>query len=366
MIQFYNVIRKFNGMDIKAVVEVLIVFIVGALIGLVLAVVSNLFVEGVDFLSNIRGNFNLLEVTIGETSFNFAPVMFLVGAAAIVVIIRNLLKIQKWAGPADTVCGTSSTRAIRFKKRVWIHFSSLHFGMWWSFSRAVWSFSALRSYYRNMGERFMTSRFSHDVYLGCGVAAAISAGFNAPIAGVIFAHEAVLRHFSLRAIAPIIVASVTASALGTSLFPGASSFEVAFNIPALAKMVPALVILAPFFALVAILFMWSLRKAATLPASFAISPNVSPFVAAFICGSVGIWVPEILGLGLSAMNSMIAGQFTIELLVTVLILKIMMTSLCIGFGLFGGVFSPALFVGIAAGALEPTFCFAWFKRSFKS
>ena len=91
-------------MDIKkAVVEVLIVFIVGALIGSVLAVVSNLFVEGVDFLSNIRGNFNLLEVAIGETSFNFAPVMFLVGAAAIVVIIRNLLKIQKWAGPADAM-----------------------------------------------------------------------------------------------------------------------------------------------------------------------------------------------------------------------------------------------------------------------
>ena len=116
-------------------------------------------------------------------------------------------------------------------------------------------------------------------------------------------------------------------------------------------MVPALVVLAPMFALIAILFMWSLRKTASLPARLGISPNLSPFVAAFICGSVGIFVPEILGLGLSAMNSMIAGQFSIELLLTVLVLKIMMTSLCIGFRLFGGVFSPALFVGIAAGAL---------------
>ena len=353
MIQFRKLDWKFNGMDIKkAVVEVLIVFIVGALIGSVLAVVSNLFVEGVDFLSNIRGNFNLLEVAIGEATFNFAPVMFLVCAAAIVVIIRNLLKIQKWAGPADAMYAAHQVQEPLDLKRGFgstlAAFTSACGGA------SVGQYGPLVHFGATIGiwvKRFMTSRFSHDVYLGCGVAAAISAGFNAPIAGVIFAHEAVLRHFSLRAIAPIIVASVTASALGTSLFPGASSFEVAFNIPALAKMVPALVILAPFFALVAILFMWSLRKAATLPASFAISPNVSPFVAAFICGSVGIWVPEILGLGLSAMNSMIAGQFTIELLVTVLILKIMMTSLCIGFGLFGGVFSPALFVGIAAGAL---------------
>ena len=62
-------------------------------------------------------------------------------------------------------------------------------------------------------------------------------------------------------------------------------------------------------------------------------------------------MPQILGLGIDSMNDMIAGQFTIGLLITVLVAKILMTSLCIGFGLFGGVFSPALFVGVSAGAL---------------
>ena len=340
-------------MDIKkAVGEVLIVFIVGALIGSVLAIVSNLFVEGVDLLSNIRNNFELLEISTGDSSFNIAPVIFLLCAAAVVVAIRNVLNIEKWAGPADAMYAAHQVQEPLDIKRGFgstlAAFTSACGGA------SVGQYGPLVHFGATMGiwvKRFMTSRLTHDVYLGCGVAAAISAGFNAPIAGVIFAHEAVLRHFSLRAIAPIIVSSVTASALGTSLFPGASSFNVAFTIPALAKMVPALVVLAPMFALIAILFMWSLRKTASLPARLGISPNLSPFVAAFICGSVGIFVPEILGLGLSAMNSMIAGQFSIELLLTVLILKIMMTSLCIGFGLFGGVFSPALFVGIAAGAL---------------
>ena len=44
-----------------------------------------------------------------------------------------------------------------------------------------------------------------DVFIGCGVAAAIAAGFHAPIAGIVFAHEAVLRHFSFRALTPIAI-----------------------------------------------------------------------------------------------------------------------------------------------------------------
>ena len=60
---------------------------------------------------------------------------------------------------------------------------------------------------------------SRDVLIGCGVAAAISAGFNAPIAGIIFSHEAVLRHFSARAVALISISSICASAFDGFLFP---------------------------------------------------------------------------------------------------------------------------------------------------
>ena len=49
--------------------------------------------------------------------------------------------------------------------------------------------------------------------LGCGVAGAISASFNAPIAGAIFAHEVIIGHFGLRAFAPIALASVSAVAV---------------------------------------------------------------------------------------------------------------------------------------------------------
>jgi CIC family chloride channel protein len=64
-----------------------------------------------------------------------------------------------------------------------------------------------------LGQSVGVTRSGLRVLLGCGVAAAISASFNAPIAGAIFAHEAIIGHFSLRAFAPISVASVVAVAV---------------------------------------------------------------------------------------------------------------------------------------------------------
>ena len=336
----------------EALIEMGIVFVVGGLIGAVLAVVSNLFVSGVQFFSDQRDSSDLFVLTFSEYSVSFSPLIFLWGAALVVIFIRTALGVVKWAGPADAMYAAHQIKEPLDIKRglasTLAAFTSASGGA------SVGQYGPLVHFGATMGvwvKRFLTSRLSHDVYLGCGVAAAISAGFNAPLAGVVFAHEAVLRHFSLRAIAPIAVASVTASALGPSWFPSASGFDVAFAVPELTQLVPLLILLAPVLAGVAIIFMQSLRFGASLPPRLKISPIAAPFIAATVCGLVGIWVPQILGLGIGSMNEMIAGQFAIGLLVTVLVAKILMTSMCIGFGLFGGVFSPALFVGVAAGAL---------------
>ena len=64
-----------------------------------------------------------------------------------------------------------------------------------------------------VGERFKLARGQRLALLGCGVAAAIAASFNAPLAGVLFAHEAVVGAYALRAFVPIIIASVTGTAV---------------------------------------------------------------------------------------------------------------------------------------------------------
>ena len=60
--------------------------------------------------------------------------------------------------------------------------------------------------------------------LGCAVAAAVSASFNAPIAGAIFALEVVLRHFAVHAFAPIAIASVAGTVINRLEFGGVTEF----------------------------------------------------------------------------------------------------------------------------------------------
>ena len=85
----------------------------------------------------------------------------------------------------------------------------------------------------NMGATLSANlrRFSGTdttVLIGCGVAAAISAAFNAPIAGVIFAHEVILRHYSLRAFAPITIAASAAFYNSKFVFDSTPLFHIEF------------------------------------------------------------------------------------------------------------------------------------------
>ena len=101
-----------------------------------------------------------------------------------------------------------------------------------------------------------------DVFIGCGVAAAIAAGFHAPIAGIVFAHEAVLRHFSFRALTPIAISSITSVWFATAIFGVDLLFALDTAATDLLPMVPILLASGLLFGIVAMLFMLALFKSA--------------------------------------------------------------------------------------------------------
>ena len=335
-----------------ALVEVCIILFIGGLIGAALGIVSNLFVIGVESLGAHREASSLLSINLGGQVVSFSSLLFLWAAAAAVLLIKTSLNISQWVGPADSILAAQQQQQPLNIKQGFA--STLAAFASASGGASVGQYGPIVHFGATVGvwvKRFVSSRLSHDIYLGCGVAAAISAGFNAPIAGVIFAHEAILRHFSMRAIAPITVASISASTLGNYWFPNTAALDIKSVVPSLTEVVPTLIVLAPVFSLVAILFMLSLRQASEVAGKLRLSPTKLLFLGATICGLVGVWIPQILGLGISSINHMIAGDFTLTLLATVLVAKILMTALCLGCGLPGGMFSPALFIGVATGAL---------------
>ncbi len=188
--------------------------------------------------------------------------------------------------------------------------------------------------------------------IGCGVAAAISTAFTAPLAGVLFAHEVVLRHYSLRAFAPITVASIIGFVLASYVF----EHEPLFRIPGSPRVEPAeyasFILLGVAGAAVAIVFMRAVLATERLARRSPIPPLLRPATAGALLGVLAIWLPEILGIGSETLRfTIIPEAFGTLELALLLVAKIGATALCLGFGFTGGVFSPALLIGALFGAL---------------
>lgn len=332
--------------------SIVVVIAIGLLFGLVMALMSNGFVKGVQFLSEERDVFSGLKIVIGSSSLSLAPLCGLFIAVGIILIIRRFFKITRFHGPADSIFAAHRTDN-ELDVRAGIG-STLAAFVSAAGGGSVGQYGPLVHFGATMGS-FMRQhtggRLSTDVFIGCGVAGAIAAGFNAPIAGIIFAHEAILRHFSLRAIAPIAIASITAAGVSKWLFGDSYLFAMDNINVDLIGLLPAALVSGPLFGLIAVLFMISIRISARFAASSGWSPAQLLLTAATLAGIIGMWVPEALGLGTGVVSS-ILNENTLDVsLIVLFVAKISLTALCIGFGMFGGVFSPALLVGATAGAI---------------
>ena len=233
------------------------------------------------------------------------------------------------------------------------------------------------------------SRRNMPILLGCGAAAGISAVFGAPIAGVLFAMEVLLRDFSVRTLTPIVISSVMASTMYVGLSGGGTArglFQMPATGPALAftfGQVPYYLLLGAVCGLLAVGFTrfyllvenYSQKHRARIP--YFLHPAIGaalsgvcgvamliifrgdPFLhTRFAQGYIPIFsdgYPTILrmidprwysGVHLIGGHSV---SLTLEFLVAVCVLKILATSFTLAPGGSGGVFAPALFIGAAGG-----------------
>lgn len=201
------------------------------------------------------------------------------------------------------------------------------------------------------GRLRLNLRHQRSIAIACGVAAAISTAFNAPIAGLVFAHEVILRHYSLRAFAPVTVAAATGYIIANVIFDRPALFLVSFDrVEHSYEFV--------FFALEGVLcaglawvFMLLLRTSTNAARRYIALPWARPAIAGLMVGLVALWIPEVLGIGQETLRfATIEGAFGIGELGLIIVAKLVLTALCVGFGFVGGVFSPALLIGILFGA----------------
>ena len=194
-------------------------------------------------------------------------------------------------------------------------------------------------------------QLSLDLYIGGGVAAAISSGFGAPLAGMVFAHEAIMRHYSHKAVLSIAIASCVAFGLSTAVWGESLIFPISKVEFDFLTILYVSFIAGPVFGIVAIIFMNSLIFFNKLSVKFFSNVLLRYVIAIIALSAIGHFVPEVMGLGTGTVLGAVSGEYVLYFALIILIGKILATSISLGLGFFGGVFSPALLVGASAGAV---------------
>jgi CIC family chloride channel protein len=326
--------------------------LLAAVVGLVMAVVANVFVEGARWFFNTSQTENLISMEVGGQRYSLDIFLTLAVAAVLIFLVRRTLGITQWSGPADSIYAVQQNRE-PLNVRVGMG-STLAAFFAASGGGSVGQYGPLVHFGATITEvllKYIRIKFDRRVFIACGVAGAISAGFNAPIAGVLFAHEALLRRFSIGAIAPIAVTSIVAYAANQAFF----NLEPMFSLPdmpiELQPLIPFLIFTGVFSALTAVAYMAAIRKGRELATRSQWSMPKLLLSCVVVVGAIGVVVPDVTGLGLQQINQMLDAQFGLGMLLVLLAGKIFVTAYCLNTGFFGGVFGPALFVGAATGAV---------------
>ena len=191
-----------------------------------------------------------------------------------------------------------------------------------------------------------------SITIACGVAAAISTAFNAPIAALIFTHEVILRHYSLRMFAAVTVASACGYVVANVIFHYPPLFLIEFDKPLHATEFLLFALEGIFCGFIAVIFMRLLSWSMRLSKSLRIPAACKPMLAGFLVSLVALQVPEVLGIGQEVFRqASVSGHYTAEGLLLILVCKLLATVICLGFGFAGGVMSPSLLIGLMFGAL---------------
>lgn len=202
-----------------------------------------------------------------------------------------------------------------------------------------------------MAERLRLNPSLGRTLLGCGVASAVAASFNAPIAGVFFALEVILGHYALHAFAPIVMASIMGTIISRAHLGNYPAFIIPEYSIVSAWEFPAFVLLGAVCALVAIIFMRSIFVAEDQFKRRVPLPRwLHPMIGGVLIGGVAIFFPHILGVGYEATDGALQESYTLWLMLVLLVLKVAATAVSLGAGFGGGVFSPSLFIGAMTGS----------------
>ena len=185
--------------------------------------------------------------------------------------------------------------------------------------------------------KYIRIKIDRRVFIACGVVGAISAGFNAPIAGVLFTTK-LLAPYSV-GLRPYCCDLHRCLRSQSGFLRRRPTFSVPDMPIELQPLIPYLILTAVLSTGSAIAYMAAIRKGRDLAGQSGWSMTKLMCSCVLVVGTVGVLLPDVTGLGLVQVNQMIGAEFN---LVLVMQCRIFVTAYCLNAGFLGGVFGPAL------------------------
>ena len=190
--------------------------------------------------------------------------------------------------------------------------------------------------------------------LGCAAAAGVSALFNTPIAGTVFALEVILGSYSIRVFAPIVAASAAGTVVSRFVLGDSPAFLLAPFESSPLWQLPAFALLGVISALAVGVFARTIfaagRAADRIQRSLHMPLLLRPAAAGLLLGVLGWMAPEVIGVGYVATANALSGNILWQAAMVVFGIKLLATAVSLAGRFGGGIFSPSVMLGALLGA----------------
>jgi CIC family chloride channel protein len=201
-----------------------------------------------------------------------------------------------------------------------------------------------------LARSFRMSDRRRSTFVAAGAAAGIAAIFNAPLAGVFFALEVILRSFTARGFSTVVISAVAANAVWRVLVGDESVLTAEVHQLIHPSELVLYAVLGIVAAIVAVGFVRLLYFVEDRFDALPVLADLRPAIGAITVGVLGAISIDLLGSGLSGIDKALAGEFAFRFLLFLVVGKMLATALTLGSGGSGGIFSPSLFIGALLGS----------------
>jgi CIC family chloride channel protein len=194
--------------------------------------------------------------------------------------------------------------------------------------------------------------FDYQTFLGCGAAAGIAGLFHAPLGGIMFVTEILFNKVDKNRLIMVAISAISADMVirwgGKELFLAHLNLGQVGN----AYNFITAAVIGIFAAIFAVIFIYTLRKLSEIFDNMKMNIVLKPALGGLLLGMIAFKIPEIMGSGNRIIVSLFnQTEYDLSFLFMLLVFKILATSLTLGSGGSGGIFSPSLFIGSLTGII---------------